>query len=327
MTIAINLLLFALSCTILLVSGSLFIKALLKITSFLKMSVFVVSFIIVGIATSLPELLVGINSAIASLKDPLSNAVSLSLGNVIGSNIANLTIIVGIPLLLAKGITVGSKTTKKDSFYMLIIALLPLLLMLIGKTLSRIDGFILIVVFFLYCTWLIRKNKEFSKQTENHIGRWEIVINVFLFIFSALLLYFSAEYTVKYAIRLSIDLALPTIFIGLFIVALGTSLPELVVGFQAALKKNHDIILGNIMGSVVANSTLVLGITALIFPITSDLLVFFVSIGFMIVAASLFTIFVESGKRMHWMNGVVLIFVYIIFIIVEMYMKGIHFIV
>ncbi len=324
MAMVINLLLFSLSCLVLLASGSFFIKSIIKITSFLKMSVFVVSFIIVGIATSLPELLVGVSSALASLKNPLSNTVALSLGNVIGSNIANLTIIVGIPILLARGITVGSKTTKKDSLFMLIISILPLLLMLIGKKLSRIDGFILIAVFILYCAWLIRKKKEFTKQTENNVGRWEIIINVCLFIFSALALYYSAKFTVQYASLLSIDLALPPIFIGLFIVALGTSLPELVVGFQAALSKNHDIILGNIMGSVVANSTLVLGATALIFPITSDLLIFFVSISFMIIAASLFTIFVESGKRIHWMNGVVLIFVYIVFIIVEMYMKGIH---
>jgi cation:H+ antiporter len=315
-TIAINLSLFIVSCAILLASGSFFIEALTKIASFLKMSKFVVSFVIVGIATSLPEFFVGISSALAK-------QTSISLGNVIGSNIANLTIILGLSVILARGIKIESKTTKKDALYMLLIAILPLILMLIGRSLSRLDGFILIIIFITYCTWLIRQRKSFQKQESGNVGRLEIVLHAFLFIISAILLQVSAKYTVKYASLLSIDLHLPQIFIGLFIIALGTSLPELVVGFQAVKKKEEEVVLGNIMGSVVANSTLVLGITALITPITANILIFLTSISFMILAAFLFTTFTESGDKIYVKEGIAMIVVYIIFIIIQFYIQNI----
>jgi cation:H+ antiporter len=316
MVLAINLSLFILSCAILLASGSFFIEALTKIASFLKMSKFVVSFIIVGIATSLPEFFVGISSALAK-------QTSISLGNVIGSNIANLTIILGLPVLLAKGIKIESKTTKKDAKYMFLISLLPLILMLIGKSLSRLDGIILIIVFVAYCTWLIKQRKGFQKIEENHIGRIEIILHSFLFLIAGVILQVSAKYTVKYATLLSIDIQLPQIFIGLFIIALGTSLPELVVGFQAVKKKHPDVVLGNIMGSVVANSTLVLGITALIFPISLQFFLFITSISFMILTTFLFTVFLESGEKIYVKQGLIMIAMYLIFILVEFYMKTI----
>ncbi|TKJ17115.1 hypothetical protein CEE44_01095 [Candidatus Woesearchaeota archaeon B3_Woes] len=315
MAFMINFLLFALSCLVLLVSGSFLIKSLSKIAAFLRMSKFVVSFIIVGMATSLPELFVGISSALAGQPE-------ISLGNVIGSNIANLTIILGIPLLLARGIAIKSKTVRKDSLYMFGISLLPLILMAIGESLSKLDGIILIVFFLFYSALLIKQKKKFTKPIDNHIGRSEIVGNVFLFIVSALFLYYSAKFTVKYASLISIDLALPPIFVGLFIIALGTSLPELVVGFHALKKNQEDIILGNIMGSVVANSTLVLGVTALIFPITTNLVIFFTSISFMILASFLFMIFIEAGKKIYWKEGVILIIIYVLFIMVQSYIKN-----
>jgi cation:H+ antiporter len=312
----VNVLLFALSCGVLLLSGSLFVKAVSKISSFLKLNEFVVSFLIVGMATSLPELFVGITSALA--KEP-----AISMGNVIGSNIANLTIILGIPVLLAKGIKIKSKTLKKDGIYMFFIAILPLILMTIGGQLSRIDGLILVIVFVAYSTMLIKQKKEFTKKVENNVKRMEIFTNTLLFVIASVALYFSAKYTVQYASALSMDLALPPIFIGLFIIALGTSLPELVVGSQAVLRKQEGIVLGNIIGSVVANSTLVLGVTAIIYPITANLLIFFISISFMILAAFLFITFVESGDKLYWKEGVAMILIYIVFIMMEMYIKNI----
>jgi cation:H+ antiporter len=318
MTLIINLTLFAISCTALLISGSFFIKSISKIAAFLKLSEFVVSFIIVGMATSLPELFVGISSA-------LTKQTSISLGNVIGSNIANLTIILGIPLLIAKKINITRKTIKKDSLYMFLISLIPLILMGLGGTLSRLDGVILIAIFLGYCIMLVKQTRDFSKEVENHIGRVEIIATTFLFIISGIFLYFSAQFTVLYAKNVSMDLSLPSIFIGLFIIALGTSLPELVVGFQSVVKKHQQIVLGNIMGSVVANSTLVLGVTAIITPITSNLLIFFTSIGFMIIASFLFMMFVQSGDKIGWKEALVMVYTYIIFIIVESFISKIGF--
>jgi cation:H+ antiporter len=316
MDILIHSLMFALSCIFLLASGSFFIKSLIKIASFLKMSEFVVSFIIVGIATSLPELFVGISAA-------LSNQPEISLGNVIGSNIANLTIILGLPILLARGIKINNKAITKDSYYMFVIALLPFLLMIIGNSISRIDGIILISVFIGYCVSLIRQQHRYSKHMQDKISKWQSVINSFVFLLSAIGLFYSAKLTVKYASLISIDLALPAMFIGLFIIALGTSLPELVVGLQSIFKKKEDIILGNILGSVVANSTLILGVTALITPISVNPFLFFSSFFFLFISMVLFVIFLKTKKRFSWKESIAMILVYIIFIMVEMSTKNI----
>jgi len=315
MALTINFLLLAASIIVLFVSGSYFIRSLTKIAAFLRMSEFVVSFILVGLATSLPELFVGINAALA-------NQASLALGNVIGSNIANLTIILALPILFARGITIDRQTLKKDSVYMFIVALLPMVLMAIGSGLSRFDAIILIVVFLVYSIWLIKQGRAFRKPFSDGVKRWEVILSSFIFIVSGFVLYWSANFTVKYATLLSFDLLVPPIFIGLLIVAFGTSLPELVVGFTSVLHKHHEMMLGNIIGSVVINSTLVLGITALITPISNVAMdVYLSSMAFMIGAMVLFMIFVRSGDRITWKEGLILLSLYVVFLIVEFYLR------
>jgi len=311
-----NLTLFLLFCVILVISGSLLVRTLSKIASFLRVSEFLVGFVIMAFSTSIPELFVGITSALA--KNP-----ALALGTVIGSNIVDLTLIIGIVIVLAKGIDIKSKFMKRDSLYMFFIAALPMALMFIGNKLSRIDGAILLTVFIVYVYFLIKERTKFRKETEDNVGRKDIVIAVFLFVISLFALFFSAGFIVKYAELISIDLALPSILIGLLIIAIGTSLPELVFGTRAVLTKHADMALGDIMGAVVANSTLVLGVTALIYPITADFLLFLSSAVFMIIIAFLFSTFVESGKRLYWKEGVSLIMLYVFFIMIEFYIKTI----
>jgi cation:H+ antiporter len=310
-----NLLIFIAAIMVLITSGSIMVKSLSKIAAFLRLSEYVIGFIILAFATSLPELFVGISSAI-------NKTPSIVLGTVIGANIANLTYIIGIPVLLARGIKIQSKKTKKDSLWMIGLATLPLILMLIGSSISRIDGVILLFAFSLYVYKLLKESREFSKEIENRIGRKEIVIAVSLFIFSLVLLYFSSDIVVKYAQILAVEFSIPAIFIGLFMISIGTSLPELVSGITAVLNGHNEMGVGNVMGSVIANSTIVLGVSALIFPITAAFLLFIVSISFMLVVAIIFTTFVEKGNKLSWMEGVSLLLLYIFFLIVEFYIKG-----
>lgn len=313
--ILVNLIVFIVSLAVLIISGSLLVKSLSKIATFLRLSEYVIGFILLAFATSLPEFFVGISSA-------LNKNGSLILGTIMGSNIANLTIIIGIPILLARGIKIQSKKTKKDSLWMIGFVMLPLILMLIGNQISRIDGIILISIFCFYIYKLIREGKKFTKQLENRISRWKVVAFVFVFIASIGLLYFSSEYVVKYASLLAVDIAIPVIFIGLFMVAFGTSLPELVSGISAVMKGHNEMSIGNIIGSVIANSSLVLGVSALIFPIQANFYYFIVSISFMILVAVIFTAFVEERNKISWTEGTALLMLYIFFLIVEFYLKG-----
>ena len=101
---------------------------------------------------------------------------------------------------------------------------------------------------------------------ENKISRWSIITSVGIFLFSLVALFYGADMVVKSATVLAIDFALPPILIGLFLIAIGTSLPELVVGATSALKGHSEMSIGNIVGSVIANSTLILGVTSMIHP-------------------------------------------------------------
>ena len=310
-----NLILFLISCLILVVSGTLLVKSLTKLATYLRVSEFIIGFMILAFATSIPELFVGINAAIAK-------NTSLALGMVIGSNIANLTIIMGIAILLKGGISIESKKTKADSLYMFAIAILPLALMWVGNSISRIDGIILICAFLVYARKLYKERTVFTKELENHQKRSSPIFNTLLFVVSLAFLFLASKYVIHYAELLSLDLALPPIIMGLFLIALGTSLPELVAGARAVMMGHSEMALGNIIGSVIVNSTLVLGVTALIFPITAEFLLFFTSGIFMLLVAFLFATFVESGNRLYIKEGIALIFLYVFFIIIEFYVKG-----
>ncbi|MBU4493072.1 MAG: sodium:calcium antiporter [Nanoarchaeota archaeon] len=311
-----NLIVFLIACIVLVISGNLLVKTLTKIAAFLKLSEFVVGFIIMAFATSIPELFVGITSALAKNS-------ALALGNVIGANIINLTLVIGIAILLGRGIKIESRKTKTDSLYMVFIAALPMVLMIIGNSLSRIDGIILLAAFVIYARRILRQKRLFKKEVEDGIKRRDIILTTILFVFSLALLFLSARFVVGYATLLSVDLALPPIIVGLFIISIGTTLPELTFGSRAVLAGHSEMALGNLIGSVIVNSTLVLGITAIIFPITANILLFSVSAIFMVVVAFLFATFVESGNKLYVKEGISLILLYIFFVIIEFYINTI----
>jgi len=313
--VVVTILLFLVACVILVASGSLLVKNIAKLGAYLHVSEFIIGFMLMAVATSLPELFVGISAALA--QNP-----GLALGNVIGANIADATLVLGIIILLGRGITIKSDKTKGDALYMFFIVLLPLVLMWIGNELSRIDGVILIIAFFFYAKKLYKERKIFKKSMKNHGKRFEPIFHTASFIFSLVLLFGSSYYVVQYATLLSMELFLPPIFIGLFVVSLGTTLPELVFGSKAVMQGHSEMALGSLIGSIVVNSTLVLGVTAVIMPITADFLIFASAGAFMILVTFLFATFVESGNRLYVKEGIALILLYVFFVFIQFYIKG-----
>lgn len=317
-----SLSLFLVSSLILVVSGGYLVKLILKIASFLKLSEFVVAFVIMAFSTSIPELFIGISSA-------MEGNPALSLGNVIGSNIADVSIIIGIAALVKKGVRTKNPFIKKDSLFMFLIAAIPIILMLFDKTLSRTDGIILIIVFVLYVGHLFRERRLLEKKTDkksinnnDNNNNQPIIITVILFTICLSILFLSSHFVVEYASQLALDLFLPPILIGLFLLALGTSLPELIFEMRAVLAGKGDLALGDAMGSVVCNSTLVLGITAIISPITNGFLLFVTSAIFMIFILFLFMALIKSKRGLSISGAVVLILMYIFFILFEFYFKS-----
>ncbi|HLC73719.1 MAG TPA: hypothetical protein VJH20_03725, partial [Candidatus Nanoarchaeia archaeon] len=199
-----NILFFAISLIGLFISSLWLLKSLRIITKFLKLSEFVTGFILLGIGTSLPELFVGITSAIK--KTP-----AISLGNIIGANILDLTLVIGIPILVSRGLKSHNKQITRDSFLMVLMTTLPLILMIIGKEISRIDGIILIIAFSLYIFKLYKQQKDFKRKVKSVLNRKEITLNFIIFFISLLILFKSSDFAIQYAKLLAIDFLLPPI--------------------------------------------------------------------------------------------------------------------
>lgn len=310
-----DLLLFAVFALVLVVSGSYLVKYLSKIATYLRINEFAISFILVALSTSVPELFVGVTSA-------LEGTPELSLGNVIGANIVNLTIVIGIPVLLARNIKVSTKAAQADVRYMFIISGLPILLMILGDGLSRIDGAILLAVFGFYIYKLLRQERTYHKVFHERFTHWDVIKDMSLFLVSLGGLFLGASYVVKYASALAIDLELPAIMIGLLLLALSTSLPELTFNIRSVMQRHPEMALGDTVGSVVANSALVLGVVAIIHPIQASVLLYITSWMFMLLVGFLFFTFVEGKDNLTWREGVAMVLLYSFFILIEFYVKG-----
>jgi len=269
---------------------------------------------LMALATSLPELFVGITSAI-------ENSSTLSLGNVIGSNIADITLVIGLAALISRGIRVEKRTSDRDVFYTFLSVLVPIILLLDG-TLTRTDGLVLLILYGFYLYRLISE-KDLYRKTVNHAKhKIRPLKNIFEFLVGAALLLVSANLVVKATEEIAISLDLPLVLIGITLIALGTSLPELSFEIPAMLRKQSGMAFGNILGSVVTNSTFVLGVTSLIRPIEVEYFnLFLFGAIYTIITIFLFSIFLKTEHKLSWMEGLGLIFLYIIFIICEFTLK------
>ena len=206
-----HILIFGFSCLILVRSGTAVVRSLTRIAKFLRWKEFIVASILMAFATSLPEVFIGVTSA-------LHQQPQLAFGNVIGSNIIALTLVVGIGALLAKGLKIEGKVLQRSSLYAVGAALLPLLLILDGK-LSRIEGVVLTLVLIFYFYHLLSQEERFTKVFTDDFKRDWSNFKLFLkdlgvFFGGIFLLLLSAEGVVFSATRLAQGLNLPLLFIS-----------------------------------------------------------------------------------------------------------------
>jgi len=312
-------LIFIVSCLILIRSGTLVVKSILRIAQFLGWKEFTVASIIMAFATTLPEIFVGITSA-------FHQKPQLAFGNVIGSNIIALTLVIGMGAFIGRGIKIEGKTLQRSSLYVVIITFLPLLLIFDGKV-SRIDGLILLSSLIFYFHQLYSQEERFSKIFSNHFKRGWSNFKTFLkdmgvFSAGAFLLLISAEGIVFSASNLAIKFNIPLVIIGLFLVALGTSMPEIAFGFRSVMMGHKDMIIGDAMGAVVINSAMALGLVALISPFEIVYFSFYLSgIIFTIITGLFFYIFSRTGKEISRKESLFLIGIYLAFVLFEILTK------
>ncbi|MFC1727761.1 sodium:calcium antiporter [Patescibacteria group bacterium] len=282
---------------------------------------FAITTFLLALATSLPELFVGITSA-------LEGSPSLSLGNIIGSNIADLSLVIGGAALVGGVIKVRGRFLNKDIFYAFLAGSAPLVL-LIDKSLSRIDALVLIALYAFYNIWVFAERKhDLAQERGEEMGIVRRLIRrinhrstqtelAWIFIGVALLL-FSADMLVRVAEKIAVGLNIPLLLIGLVVLAVGTSLPELAFELKAVREKETGMVFGDLLGSIVANGTLVIGVTSLISPIRINAFdeYLLATMGF-VVTFALFYFFIRTKKKLERWEGAVLLAVYAVFILFE----------
>ena len=217
----------------------------------------VVGLTIVAMGTSAPEAAVSITAA-------LRDNAEIAIGNVVGSNILNILIILGITAVIVP-VTIQKSTLRIEIPYMIVITLVLIIMGSTGGQISRLEGIFLWLLFLIYLGYLFymaKKGRQESSDEEKSL--WKLILSA---IIGGVLIIWGSDITVDSATAIAQTVVLSERFIGLTIVALGTSLPELVTSVTAAIKGNADIAIGNIVGSNIFNILFILGTTALITPI------------------------------------------------------------
>lgn len=247
-----NIILLVLGFILLLKGADWFVDGASSIASRFGIPQLIIGLTIVAMGTSQPEAFVSITAALKS------NA-AITIGNVVGSNILNVGIILGITALI-RPLHIQNSTIKYEMPFMILVTLV-LILLGINTTISRLDGMIMWLFFLGYLYYIFKMSKNQMEETE-------IKQTNSLFIPLGLVcLMVGSNFAVDAATNIAISLGVSQRFIGLTIVALGTSLPELVTSVTAAKKGNADIAIGNIIGSNIFNILFVVGSSALITPV------------------------------------------------------------
>ena len=305
------------ACLILFWSGKWLVESLSGMAKFLGWREFVIAFFVMAIAGTIPNLFVGISSALHKIPQ-------LSFGDVVGGNVVDLTIAVAIATFIAKGgLPAVSRTVQTTSAFTIAVAILPILLIFDG-TLGRGDGIILIFAFFFYIAWLFSKKERFTKIYDKDkrpvVKKFRAFLKdlgkVGLGIIGLLL---AAEGIVRSATFFAQGLGVPVALIGILIVGLGNAIPEINFAIASARQNQNWMILGNLMGSVITPATLVLGIVALICPIEIvDFSPFAIARIFLIFSALFFFFFVRSDRQITKREAFFLLTLYIAFVLTEL---------
>lgn len=277
-----------------------------KIAESFRISRYVIGFIVVAIISILPETFISINAA-------LNGTPEFGLGTLFGSNIADLTLIFAI-IILATGrsLKVESKILNNHSVYPFML-LLPLILGLNGHF-SRLEGLALMIAGGIFYYISLRNNAENIPIPTVQGGKLK---NSAMLLFSMTILLVGAHFTVTSATELAGFLKISPILIGMLVVGLGTTIPELFFSLKSAKHEEDSMAIGDILGTVLADATIVVGILALISPFSFPPKIVYVTGVFMVVASFILFRFMKSGRSISKREGYALFFFWLIFVLTE----------
>lgn len=345
--VLVDVLLFALGLALLVKGSDYFVKAAAAIADKVGVSEFVIGLTVVAVGTSIPELA---SSALASFKQESD----LVLGNVVGSNIANIGLVIGLTAIAAAIIT-RKEMLKRDGYIMLFAALIFAAFVLNG-VISRLEGALFLLLYLAYSLFLfeakpekedgyfqefiryflrfkylktlqakVRDSMTSSKamtaeeRAQQRRDRGQLATQTLILLVSGCALVIGANFLVEEAIFFSELFKISRTVIGVTLVAVGTSLPELAVTFSAARQGYGNIAVGNVLGSNIANILLVAGVAALIFPLAVIRATILYNTPFMIAISILLLIFIKTEWKITRREGIVFLLVYTLFLCVLFY--------
>ena len=256
-----NLLFIFFGFLLLVVGGEFVVRSSVAISLKFNISRFIIGMTVVAFATSLPELIVSINAA-------LNNSPAIAINNVIGSNIANIALVLSIISILSF-LKVGNNFYKRDWPIMFGFSILLIIFCITDRVLNQFEGVILVASLFFFIYYSLKKsnNESIADDIDDKLVSTTNTKIIIWLIISILSLYFGAEFLVDGAVNFAKQINISEAVISVSIVAIGTSIPELAASLIAIAKKEKGISVGNLIGSNIFNIGSVLGITAIIKPI------------------------------------------------------------
>lgn len=299
---------------LLVLGGNWLLKSAIGLSIKLKISKIIVGLTVVSFATSAPEMIVSIKAALSGYSD-------IALGNIVGSNIANIGLVLGIVLLI-NAIQLENSFLKIDWPVTMITTVLLFVFLVIDGVLSRTEGFIFIIVLIIYLLYLIKNSSKVVHEDETNpdveiAGKLSNGMIFFFMLIGGVGLWLGSELLVNGAVNLAENLGVSKRVIAVTVVSVGTSIPELASSIIASIKKENAISIGNIIGSNIFNILSVLGITVLIKPIDKiDVRLLeqdvYWMLGFAFVLLPL--AFLPKRNSLSFKEGIVLLLLYFIFV-------------
>lgn len=239
--------------------GEALVRGSVSIAQRMSISPLIIGLTIVGFGTSTPELLVSVQAAMCGVPD-------IAVGNIIGSNIANILLILGLTSLVWP-IRIAATSLPRDFAFLIASALLLIPLFAIGE-IDRVSGLLLVAGLVVYLVWTFIVSRQDKTIDKPPSAQSPVIVSVIWVAFGFAALLLGARFLVDGAVSVARSFSVSEAFIGLTIVAVGTSLPELATSLIAAFRRQSDIAIGNVIGSNIFNLLGILGVTALIAPIS-----------------------------------------------------------
>ena len=293
-------------------SSGLVVDSALRLSSFFGISQIAIGFILIAVATSLPELSVSVVSS-------TMGEGAIAAGNVFGSNIANILLVLGLGAFLY-GIKISPSNLRDIGLVLLLTTVISVYIVFSSslqlKALGFFEGFVLLLIFAAYAWYTLNKKRVENSDPNGGVTK-EAALSAFLFFCVGIVLVIvSSAFVVDSAVKLAKLLGIAESFIGATIIAVGTSLPELSIDLQAIRKKQYGLALGDAIGSNMTNITLVLGVASAISPIQVLLPVFIGALLFAVIANSVFFYVAAVNKKIGQLGGALFLILYVVYLAV-----------